>query len=77
VGKYTFVFLIELETLWKENSLFTPLPFGIFVTLHGVGMDIFWNHTLSKHGHQNQTILLRETCIKWTLQVLPQGFFYI
>ena len=30
----------------SEIYLFqTPLSFGISMALHGVGMDIFWNHT--------------------------------
>ena len=32
----------------SEIYLFqTPLPLGISITLHGGGMDIFWNHTLN------------------------------
>ena len=30
---------------------------------------------LSGLGHQNQAILLRETCVKRTLQVFPEGIF--
>ena len=30
---------------------------------------------LNGRGHQNQAISSRETCIKRTLQVFPEGFF--
>ena len=54
------VYLIAYQTLWKENSLCTPLPFkNLSIFDHpaprnfcapkwrgGGGMDIFWNHTI-------------------------------
>ena len=57
LGKRKSVYLIAMQILWNENSLCTlspsqiylfhdPLYLGISVTLHGVGMDIFWNHIM-------------------------------
>ena len=55
--KYVSVDSIALQTLWKEDSSFTPLPLENFPLSDphtppyfrdhplGKGMDIFWNHT--------------------------------
>ena len=57
------VCLITFQTLWKENSLHTPFPFGNlplsdpptprnFCDPRGVGMDIFSNHTINRHNQR-------------------------
>ena len=33
----------------KHLAFETPLPLGFPLTFHGVGMDIFWNYTISVH----------------------------
>ena len=72
VYEIVFIRSITFQTLWKENSLCTPLsfgnlllsdpllPLGISVTLCGVGMDIFCNHTL--HMHTCTPVLCGQFC---------------